>query len=84
MTRNNWFARTARGRGWTPITWQGWALAVSLILVPLAFAGALGATPSVLAAAAYGAVTAFALFPLLWMAILKGPAPQWRYVGQDD
>lgn len=84
MTRNNWFARTARGRGWTPITWQGWALAIALVLVPLAFAGGLGATPSVLAAAAYGALTAFALLPLLWMAILKGPAPQWRYAGQDD
>jgi hypothetical protein len=68
MTRNNWFARTARGRGWTPITWQGWALVAAFLLVPLAF----------------GAASAFALFPLLWMAILKGPAPQWRYVGQDD
>ncbi|MDO7868903.1 hypothetical protein [Nocardioides jiangxiensis] len=84
MTRHNWFARTPRGRGWTPITWQGWALALALVVVPLAFGGALGATPSVLAGAAYGAASAFALLPLLWMAILKGPAPRWRYVGQDD
>ncbi len=83
MTRNNWFART-RGLAWTPITWQGWMLAAALVAVPLLFAGLLGSTPSVPAAAAYGAVSAVMLLPLLWVAILKGPAPQWRYVGQDD
>lgn len=84
MTRNNWFARTARGRGWTPITWQGWVLAAALVLVPLAFVGLLGATPSAVGAATYGATSAFALLALLWVAVLKGPAPQWHWVGQDD
>jgi hypothetical protein len=84
MTRNHWFARTARGRGWTPITWQGWALAVALVLIPLAFAGLLGAGHGVLGAAAYGATTAFALCALLLVGFVKGPGPQWRRAGQDD
>jgi hypothetical protein len=84
MTRNNWFARTARGRGWTPIAWQGWALAAALVLVPLAFAGLLGASPSTPLAATYGATSGLAVVSLLWVAILKGPAPRWRWVGQDD
>lgn len=84
MTRNNWFARNARGLGWTPITWQGWALAAALVVVPTLFATLLGATPTALAAASYGATAAFALSALLVVAFVKGPAPQWRYAGQDD
>lgn len=84
MTRNNWFARTARGRGWTPITWQGWALAVALIAIPASLAALFGATPSPAAGATYAATALLALVPLLWMAVLKGPAPQWRLAGQDD
>ena len=84
MTRNNWFARTTGGRGWTPITWQGWALVAALVVVPIALAGLLGASPSAVGAAAYGAAAALALVSLLWVAVLKGPAPKWRWVGQDD
>lgn len=84
MTRNNWFARNTRGLAWTPITWQGWMLAAALVVVPLLFAGLLGATPSALAAASYGATAAFALSGLLLVGFVKGPAPQWRYAGQDD
>jgi hypothetical protein len=30
MSGRPWFRTRARGRGWTPITWEGWLITVGL------------------------------------------------------
>lgn len=35
MKTNLWFRRKTYGWGWTPITWQGWAVTFVFILIPL-------------------------------------------------
>ncbi|MGZ3856749.1 MAG: hypothetical protein ACXVKO_10870, partial [Bacteriovorax sp.] len=36
MKTNLWFRRKRYGWGWTPITWQGWAVTTLFVAVPLA------------------------------------------------
>lgn len=83
MTKHHWFSRTRLPRTWSPVTWQGWALVgVALAVVMLGLLPVLMGSPVLATASAAVALPALGL--LLAVAILKGPAPAWNWVGQDD
>lgn len=78
-----WFKRRRYGWGWTPCTWQGWALLavmVLLVVVPgmlMPRGGSAGATVGFLA------WTLLVVAAFVAIAAAKGPRPRWRW-GRSD
>ena len=80
-----WFKRRRFGYGWTPSTWQGWALVViliALIVAPIPFLpqGEDQGGPNPWAYLFYVLVV---IVVFILIALKKGPAPRWRW-GRTD
>ena len=84
-----WFKAKRYGWGWTPITWEGWLVILSFLLLIFA-----GTTFLVYVKKTHGDLgTARALF-ILWIAILtgaliricyaKGERPRWRWGSKSE
>lgn len=83
MKKNNnklWFKAKNYGWGWTPITWQGWAVTGLFLIYALAVSAFIGDSFENRAGA-----TSFTFFILLGMVPLfiicykKGEKPEWRW-----
>lgn len=79
----SWFKRRRYGWGWTPSTWQGWALLVAMVLLIAVPAFLLprstgGAAMIGFLAWTFGVVAVFSA-----IATVKGPRPRWRW-GRSD
>ena len=77
--RELWFKRRRYGLGWTPVTWQGWAVVGAFVVVLIA-----GAVPAERAGgaaeAAYLVVVVVAIAALVSITLRKGPTPpRWRW-----
>ena len=80
MSTRYWFRAKRYGWGWTPCTWQGWA-------VLAAFVALLGADAAVFpfrrALPAYLAGVGGLTLGLIAVCWAKGERPRWRW-GDDD
>lgn len=75
-----WFKRRRYGWGWTPVTWQGWAVvlgAMLLILVNSLLLNDRIITPTV--AVLFTINTVAVIVVLVGISYLKGPRPKWRW-----
>lgn len=79
MESKHWFARKRYGWGWTPVTWQGWAVigayAAFLVTGALLFLPDHG-TRGVIAFLVWTAGYTVWLVSLCWQ---HGPRPQWQW-----
>lgn len=77
-----WFKRKRYGWGFTPATWQGWAVVAGYVIVVIALVPAFLDAPEAVAAKEAGffvmLVTA-ATACLLLISFSKGPRPRWRW-----
>ncbi len=80
MSTRYWFRAKRYGWGWTPCTWQGWAILAAF--VALLAANAL-AFPPRRALPAYIAGVVGLTVLLVAFCWLKGEPPRWRW-GDDD
>ena len=80
MSTRYWFRAKLYGWGWTPVTWQGWAVLAAFLA--LLWADALVFPPRS-AMPAYIAVVVGLSALLLVICWLKGEPPRWRW-GDDD
>ena len=83
-TDSIWFKRKAYGWGWTPATWQGWAILVVYAILIVLFALTIDNTSSM------SEVMFTFLLPtvLLTMALIKvsyskGEKPRWQWGNQS-
>lgn len=78
-TKQLWFARKRYGWGWTPVTWQGWAIIAAYVAIVVA-----GALLFLEGHGAWG-VVAFVVWTLgytVWLVSLSwqhGPTPRWQW-----
>lgn len=80
MKKSYWFKRRRYGYGWTPVTWQGWALGVAYVGLVIGGALMLAASPAALDFLwAYLVIVFGALAGLIAVTRWKGPAPKWRW-----
>ena len=82
--RELWFKRRRYGLGWTPVTWQGWA--VVGVVVAVLVGGAFPAERAGGAAeASYLVVVVVAVAGLVAITRRKGPTPaRWRWGTSED
>lgn len=80
MTKEIWFKRKTYGWGWTPATWQGWAVTGLYLILAFAFAATLDAGSSL------SEVIFTFVLPLILLTItlvrvtyLKGEPPRWQW-----
>jgi hypothetical protein len=76
-----WFKAKTYGWGWTPITWQGWAITLLYIVVSfLVFFRIDGNQQSVSDILVnFVFVEAFLTLLLIWVCYLKGEKPHWSW-----
>lgn len=75
-----WFKRKLYGWGWTPVTWQGWAVTLGYVVLVLLFALTIDPNST-------GREVAFTFFlPVVLLTITliricykKGEKPQWQW-----
>ncbi len=84
MESKLWFARKRWGWGWTPVTWQGWAVVAAYV----ALVGS-GAFLFLREEYADGGVLAFLVWTAgytVWLVMLSlkhGPRPRWQWGDRD-
>lgn len=82
-TKQLWFARKRYGWGWTPVTWQGWAViaayAAFVVTGALLFLDDHG-TRGVVAFVVWTLGHTVWLFSLSWQ---HGPRPRWQWGGHS-
>ncbi len=75
-----WFKRKRYGMGWTPVTWEGWAVLGFFVL----FLG-IGMTQFPKAHVAVAVFCwAFGVIGLFAGTLLHGPKPKWRWGWKPD
>jgi hypothetical protein len=76
-----WFKAKTYGWGWTPITWQGWAITLLYIVVSfLVFFRIDGNQQSVSDILVnFVFVEAFLTLLLIWVCYIKGEKPHWSW-----
>ena len=78
MNRRHWFGRRRTSYGGVPITWQGWASVLVLVLL-------VGVAAALLPWLASIPASAVALLSFLVLSVAKGPIhTRWQGAGQDD
>ena len=80
--RKYWFKRKRYGWGWTPVTWQGWALVAGVIGVALLAAFLMPADPkdtTVWQVIGYFGVMALSVATIFYFGYKHGPEPKWRW-----
>lgn len=85
--RPNWFKRKRYGYGWVPVTWQGWTVVGSYIV--LLFAGSLLLQDAPKDALSWQLLIYFvglAVITILLLLITRatGPTAKWRWGSRDD
>lgn len=78
-----WFKRRRYGWGWTPSTWQGWALLVAMVLLVLVPAFVLPRHDGTGATVGFLMWTLGVVAVFVAVATAKGPRPRWRW-GKSD
>ena len=76
---NYWFKRRRYGYGWTPVTWQGWAVVATYLVVVLATAVRMPEQPSNTDMAWYFGIIVTATVILIAVTYKTGPKPRWRW-----
>ena len=75
-----WFKRKLYGWGWTPVTWQGWAITLSYVGLLIALAFTLDETSSQREVAFMFVLPAIILTALfVRIAYAKGEKPRWQW-----
>lgn len=78
-----WFKRKLYGWGWTPVTWQGWALTFGYIAAILLFAFTVDEnSPTREVMFTFVLPTVFLTILFLRIAYKKGEKPKWQW-GRD-
>lgn len=78
-----WFKRKLYGWGWTPVTWEGWAVTIAYVLLVAAFALTIdGNSPK--NEVAFTFILPLILLTITFMSIAykKGEKPRWQW-GDD-
>ncbi len=79
-----WFKRKSYGWGWTPVTWQGWALVgMYIVLLTSEFARITAVANSV--GDEIGSVLpefVFLTFLLIIICYIRGEKPRWQWAGK--
>lgn len=85
MNNGLWFRRKRYGWGWTPTTWQGWAMVIIFIAVMTLGGWLLIDSDSTAAQLLlfYG-WTFIAVLVLFIVSYKKGPAPRWQWGKEDE
>jgi uncharacterized membrane protein len=81
-----WFKRRRYGWGWTPTTWQGWAIIIMYLAIVIGGVFMLRDTPDSQMSTEVGIfmiVVAIATAFLVRISITKGPKPKWRHGKKD-
>jgi hypothetical protein len=75
-----WFRRKIWGWGWTPVTWQGWAVTIGAIALIVAAALTLdeGATPQDMAFTFFLPIL-LVVSALIGIAYKTGEPPKWQW-----
>lgn len=85
MNGKLWFKAKTYGWGWTPATWQGWAV-IALFIIAMA-ANAYGIKDEAQTLAQdlirFGVTTAVLTIFLVLISYLSGEEPRWRW-GEKD
>jgi hypothetical protein len=83
MTNRVWFKAKTYGWGWTPSTWEGWAVTIVDLAAVLGWGGYLVSHPALATRSDFLLV---ALLPIIAAAAilivlcwLKGERPRWRW-----
>jgi hypothetical protein len=89
MSKKLWFKAKTYGWGWTPITWQGWALVVGylVLLTLLAFVLLPHTSGSVIDTVhliAFVLLVLSATFILVGISFQKGEPPRWQWGAKKD
>jgi hypothetical protein len=77
-----WFKRKRYGWGFTPATWQGWAVVLGYLVVVIALVPAFLDAPDEVAAKEAGFFVILftaATAGLILISLNKGPRPRWRW-----
>lgn len=75
-----WFKRKLYGWGWTPVTWQGWAVTGGFVVLVMVIASRLPAEPTKTELIyEFGAQLLLATLGLLVIAWRTGESPRWQW-----
>ncbi len=73
-----WFKRRRYGWGWTPVTWQGWAVLACYVALVVAGSLAFGdGGPGEVAL--FLLLVAILTVTLVQISLARGPKPRWRW-----
>lgn len=80
-----WFKAKLYGWGWTPITWQGWAVLLVYIFFITLFARNSDETSSIREGIfTFILPTVLLSFALIWICYKKGEKPRWQWGPPND
>lgn len=78
--KNLWFKRKLYGWGWTPVTWQGWAVIFAYIVLVTAFSLTIDNNSSPREVAFTFAIPVTLLtITLIRICYKKGETPRWQW-----
>ncbi len=78
-----WFKRKLYGWGWTPVTWQGWAVVAVWLALVLLFSFSIDDnSPTREVVFTFIMPITFLTFALIRVCYLKGETPRWQW-GKD-
>ncbi len=80
MKTDMWFKRKRYGWGWTPATWQGWAVLVGYLVLVLVFAATIDKTsPPREIFATFVLPSLVLTVTLIRICYRKGESPRWQW-----
>lgn len=79
-TKPLWFKRKLYGWGWTPATWEGWAVTIIYVILLLAFGFTLDET-SPLKEVIFTFILPLILLTITFIRIayMRGESPRWQW-----
>lgn len=81
-TKRYWFKRKRYGWGWTPVTWQGWAVLIAAIAAPVLVAFTFPADPeqpTLFQKILFGCSIVYSIASIVLANYFRGPSPKWRW-----
>lgn len=82
-TKKYWFKRRRFGYGWIPTTWQGWLTIIVFAFPVIGDAFTLPKNPTHHQMAQFFLVLFVDLALLIFIIIVTGPKPHWRWGKKD-
>ena len=80
-----WFKRKRFGWGWTPATWEGWAVTVGYVLILIASSMTIDDnSPAREIFFTFVLPVLLATITLFRICYRKGEKPEWRWFGKKD